>query len=1602
MEELSRILNLLSSPNQLTQVDAISIDCFKTGSTIPSKSDLPRYMLRRIMLLDSSSRKLPSVDTLVVPSNALSSLFEEKEDDSIHPMDIFLYLFLISTPIFRQTIVTQLSKCQLSLPLVTHNSDKNEVTLNCFAFETLILNRFVGGNDTRCFSVLEEPLPIISFIRVGECVHSQKSETLNRILNVRHEYFSHRNCPGSTKKRFLLNGTVEVAWYIPKYKENVNINHQFVMLNLRGDATLYSKQTTFIGEISTIVYVFVPLSMLTGEISSQLEEYQSKFISKVIFLVYMTTKLDLDVIPNVLKDNISIPLKKRNPSEDSHIITKSISDHLTGNITSTTLSQSLEIAKKIGILSDVELYDIVSEQKFVTWIWEDNLENPATNDDTHLANIKNTLLPVQSYFGSWAHSYRELQLLSTDTSSRDVEDYIYNAEKKQKETRSLQLNMLTNPSQLLGVIVSQCKKPSSDIELFICILEEHLNTISRKFLTILYGEYKRQLMMMESYSLKSNLTITERDIKQQEAKTKLSEAADCITRSSLGIEHIFRELGQVYEAFLSSNDFLLKSRVSAKLKYDPTLLPGVIARIIHQGHSFEIVNGDDNHVPLTWVSDVLNKLSDIVGRDKKLFAVSVLGIQSSGKSTLLNAMFGIDFPVSSGRCTRGVFLQVIPIKEEFVNQVGYDFLFLLDTEGLRAPELSGSLSYKRDNEMATFIVGLADLAIINIKGESHSEVQDILQITTIAFMRMKMTLKKPKCIFVHQNVGDIQAKTNLMIARKNLIDTLNEMTLCAAKQENRELEFSQFCDVIEFIPEEDVLYFPSLFEGEPPMTSISSGYVEKAQELREKILISCQNKRFQNLKEWRIKLSEIWNSVLKENFVFSYRNILEVNARVELDSALCCWHSNLIQDMASVKSEFINRLHNVEYDSLQITLEQILDELNTEVTERKTRSDEILNYFFIQHEKKEIFVQWRYNTEHFFVTCKEKELQRIREDLGTIFKIENQKQEIDAKFVCFRTDVVSKLRLMLVKSKERESFNFTEFSQNFFCTEWKEWKSSFKINNSIVMANISSDMQQVFRESSQLKQLDVYNSKQEYIVRKNKFSKAGSSKFMELSSIFSQDKALFNYYDILDYLHGRKYSSEIDSGGTQLKFQSIIDDQTQNIDDFIQRIPKYSNYDINYFFLIIDKCISLISEHNKSEKKSNAHQSILLTNCYIFDFTFFQCCRAIKHFEHLQETFFEQRNFERKLDELESTLEDNFRQLCTGIESENLCAIQLASIVLKGMKGQLEDTVLQLLLKLFKNDPEYGSIYSSRASLQLSVLKELAKKKDFDAYISYINSPFTFIKNYVLRSMRNYSMKQVLLSKILVNINQCIRDFRTQCAKITNSAQTQGIDTFIGWKQHFHANVLLSVRGLKFRDLDILDVNTVKNLKQFSELFLQSLDDVIKDFGWENWITDTLTNYGYLYLEIQENIMNSLIQCKHLCPFCREPCQLSAGVHKHYCGIFHRPQGINGCHYSNSNVIVKEDCTTDIRLGMKFIYKNNSYNYVNYQTINDYFNSWKILGEDSIDSKYWQWVLCTFQKEFVSHYKILPNTSIDKKWSHLTEEDVINDIEKHYRTFTFH
>ncbi|KAL0154329.1 hypothetical protein M9458_050442 [Cirrhinus mrigala] len=310
-------------------------------------------------------------------------------------------------------------------------------------------------------------------------------------------------------------------------------------------------------------------------------------------------------------------------------------------------------------------------------------------------------------------------------------------------------------------------------------------------------------------------------------QTELERISEDLKAAPFRLEHIMREISQIYESCSSVQ------KNKKDLQIDFSSLPSLAAEMMICGFPLELMDGDAAHVPVIWISAVLDQLIHKLG-DQRVFVLSVLGIRGSGKSTMLNAMFGLQFAVSADRTTRGAFMQLIRVSDEMKTQMNTDYILVVDTEGLHALELTGRSTRHHDNELATFVVGLANLTLINIFGENPSEMQDILQTVVQAFMRMKKVRLNPRCVFVHQNISDVTAGEKNMERRRRLQETLDEMTKLTAEEEDCDAEC--FSDVIRFDVQNDVKYFDQLWEGNPPMAPPNPNYCENIQELKKTIM----------------------------------------------------------------------------------------------------------------------------------------------------------------------------------------------------------------------------------------------------------------------------------------------------------------------------------------------------------------------------------------------------------------------------------------------------------------------------------------------------------------------------------------------------------------------------------------------------------------------------------------------------------------------------------------------------------------------------------------------------------------------------------------------
>uniref|UniRef100_A0A3B5RE69 VLIG-type G domain-containing protein n=1 Tax=Xiphophorus maculatus TaxID=8083 RepID=A0A3B5RE69_XIPMA len=882
--------------------------------SLPCKSDLPLYFLKKLMTVNVTARKIKC--TSASESNSNDTLRDQCDfndlfachdmNDSLNPLDLITALFLCSDGFVHQELALKMSMCQFSVPLLLPNCDTQQCTLMLWAMRDIVkkyrpsdLSESKGFIEDRI--VLSE-LPMISFVRLGECSLS-KSEILNKLLSNSEQYhdtFVHRDMESGDIPKRISNGLTEMTWYLPCGNKNMDIFSEPVAIaNLRGDIASFETQFSFLCQTSAAVFVFF------DQLDSECELLMNKNHKAQIFLVgnQQNKSLTPDGLKklatrlNLTKNNITIKTNKTNDADFVQSLKKTVSSVLTNPQLKMSIEQMAVVARELGIPVDEDSPECQDGKK---------------NADAITAEIKDTFQFKENQF--------PLQ-----------ENYKSNLKKKREEQRKKQNSYAM--SSVMTCFISAISSPHRERCYFLKWIRINLDNLSRTELSGLRELYKEKC-------------------KDSENKQEIKEIDQQLSSSSLGVEHFFREMGQIYEASL----YLPETDPSRQQLQH---LPKLCAQLLLDGFPLELVDGDASNIPLRWVSDVLSQLNDLVSPKNKILVVTVLGVQSTGKSTLLNTMFGVQFAVSSGRCTRGAFMLLIKVNEDFKKVLNCDFMMIIDTEGLKSPELAQlDNSHEHDNELATLVVGLSDITIINIAMENSTEMKDILQIVVHAFLRMKEVGKKPQCQFVHQNVSDVSAHDKNLRDRKLLLEQLNEMTQAAAKMEKKE-ENKNFTDVMEYNPDTGNCYIPGLWNGNPPMAPVNAGYSETVYELKKNIiqqLGKCESTS-NNILEFREWITSLWNAVKHENFIFSFRNSLVADAYMRLCTEYNQWEWEFKKEMYKWVTTAETRISNVgsfaatsEISDMNEFMTELKSEAITELTKLETKILENLKKYFDQPE----------------------------------------------------------------------------------------------------------------------------------------------------------------------------------------------------------------------------------------------------------------------------------------------------------------------------------------------------------------------------------------------------------------------------------------------------------------------------------------------------------------------------------------------------------------------------------------------------------------------------------------------------------------------------
>jgi len=1348
--------------------------------------------------------------------------------------------------------------------------------------------------------------------------------------------FIHRDMECGDSPRRISNGLTEITWYLPCGNTNMDIFGEPVAIaNLHGDISSFEAQYSFLCQTSAAVFVFFDhldpeCEILTNQNHKAqiflVSSNDSKNNKSLNALKTVVTKLGLQI------NNILIKTKQTNNADFVQRLRKTVSDVVENSKMKMPIEQMVDIAHELGILVDEDSPECQAGKEKADAI---------TAEIEDLLKYKEAQLPLQGQIWKDLTCLEKEEFRLQKVGSENIEQYKSNLQEQREQLRKKQNSY--DMSSAMSCFIDAISSPGAERCYFLKWMRMNLDNVSRIKLSGLRELYKEKC-------------------KDSENKEEIKEIDRQLSSSSLGTEHFFREMGQIYEASLSLPETHLSRQ---QLQH----LPKLCAQLLLDGFPLELVDGDASNIPLRWVSDVLSQLNDSASPKNKILVVTVLGVQSTGKSTLLNTMFGVQFAVSSGRCTRGAFMLLIKVNEDMKTVLNCDFMVIIDTEGLKSPELAQlDNSHEHDNELATLVVGLSDITIINIAMENSTEMKDILQIVVHAFLRMKEVGKKPKCQFVHQNVSDVSAHEKNLRDRKLLLQQLNEMTQAAAKMERKEKNKS-FTDVMEYSADTGNCYVPGLWNGSPPMAPVNAGYSEAVYELKKNIiqqLGKCQSSA-NNILEFREWMTSLWNAVKHENFIFSFRNSLVADAYIRLCTEFNKWEWEFKKEMYTWVTNKETRISNFSTDAanpdisgMTEFLSQLKSEAVTVLCQGEKKILDNLKEYFKQTEGHVYLVEgYREEFSNSAKSLRKEMESSISNQLTVAADIRRGMTELD-QIKKIHTKEIEKAVCALIEEcrKKKVQMTDTELDKEFD----KMWSQTLK--------KLSVSKQ---------KATDVFTSVF-HCLRANVSNKGShESKLMSKTNLRDCGLKPFKYtaeglHEKLVQTFGGWFNLKDLVKARQRLADSIIAACNNAVDEKLKRQTNYHDTYIQEILHIIDeKLLNNTDVDTDIEFEVSLKQHI--------------CGSAARIFQQMHEEFLHVNDPHTCLNQNKDKFQEDFKDL---FNERDQCQKKAEEFTNKCLKPAVEELVNRSLGLDIIDEMLTTEQFSTRMSFQYSLLLDLLSKDHFILYLEYIESYEGYVKTRILEKIEEHFSPESIckfedrhLKSIINSINDALKNSKEQMQG-NLTAFVEEICKELGDK-------LAISKG----DLDAFMVLNNADQEQFAHWLKSSVTDM--EEALKEKFKNTPFETKLKHLPEENELFNRVIGCGKQCPFCKVPCEAGGKGHTKHFASLHRPKGLGGRRWDETKKLVCDICSSSVISDTRFRCMETKGEWHPYKDYKAIFPEWNIVPDGSLQaSDYWKYVMNKYNADFAKAYDA-EKADIPRSWVSITVKQAEDSLKESFK-----
>jgi hypothetical protein len=901
------------------------------------------------------------------------------------------------------------------------------------------------------------------------------------------------------------------------------------------------------------------------------------------------------------------------------------------------------------------------------------------------------------------------------------------------------------------------------------------------------------------------------------------------------------------------------------IEYFKIKIPILIDRytkLVEYGFPIHILRGR----PLKIEGQALEMVFGRLKSNEELFIITVIGEQSSAKSSLLNSLFGCDFRTSAGRCTVGIYMNFVKYNNKKI--------VILDTEGLMSVESGNTLF---DNQLATMAVLSSHMIIVNHKGEISSNLERLLGITFYAKLQTSTSIFKPSVMFV---LRDQTGREKSSVATQ------------AAKLKNKLVQqtskIKQSIDDVMYIDTNDIILLPNAFsEDKDNVTNreikwSNNLFPDKIFELRKLILLKLENMNktghmFDSLTGLYVSMCSYWKTLEDLGFgILNCKDLEEIKMRNEISTKcsilISQYDDRFYKNCQAMVQKAQRDLENSYTDGIFNDTISMIDELYKDNLGKIFSEYEqltCLSYF-----PEEIKQEYRLRIEQ--------SLDRVKCICVVTFKNYSSYVKQTRKLENVQNEMI-KIASDLVKSAGiGENFdNLLINKMNLFDSTYDEYLSKLY------------DADESFIKKIQ----NCFNQNHGQFIFVEKY------KHFEITPKIEDLDELINGFVEVNTENWFKHSL-IDTIKSYLTFDVVQKDQLLKwIEDTIEKniIPQaisqitkpfVEDAHIRNVYEIINN--NLFNIHSPVSKRRE-HLYINRLTIDVFKLTFE---RMYLNYIKLKKTELSTNRYEYETMKIEliKNIKEDIENMESSKTSGERTAEQLISIIEnilnRESKTSTEISISVQLMETLKN-PEQLIEHAFQTSFLAN---------DYEKVLKYVVNIGEYCEE-VSQSLTEYKIKPIIATEInnfQRKLNELVKFFGNFDLNVSGNTVHGFLNSIIESVVESEIQNILNRTKIQMIDLEIKNIDHFKT--SFKDTVCKKVSESINNMQIN---IDSVKNVAQVY---SKEILNKFIGCVSVCPGCGSKCHLQPGHVGSHRSNKHILNGFNGWHFVDSNVIVTEYC----------------------------------------------------------------------------------------------